>query len=129
MNWAYTGYEVVLKNISSTVGSKYYIKNGEWDLLDTQAKNYTSYYGVPYSELWFSLHFKRKPLYMIVNIVLPCCVLTFLSLFMFCLPCDSGEKVALGVTIVLSFSVFLLLIQQSMPETSDYVPLIGESTF
>ena len=38
---------------------------------------------------------------------------------------DSGEKVTLGLTVLLAFSVFMLLIAESMPATSSFVPLIG----
>ena len=40
-------------------------------------------------------------------------------------PTDSGEKIALGVTVLLAFSVFMLAIAEKMPETSESIPLIG----
>ena len=49
-----------------------------------------------------------------------------LSVTGFLLPPDSGEKVTLGLTVLLAFSVFMLLIAENMPATSSYVPLIGE---
>ena len=36
-----------------------------------------------------------------------------------------GEKIALGVTVILAFSVFMLAIAERMPETSESIPLIG----
>ncbi|CAF0902173.1 unnamed protein product [Didymodactylos carnosus] len=39
---------------------------------------------------------------------------------------ESGEKVSLGLTVLLAFSVFMLLIAESMPATSEFIPLIGE---
>jgi len=47
------------------------------------------------------------------------------ALFVFYLPPDSGEKVSLGITVLLSFSVFLLRISENVPKTSDCIPLIG----
>jgi len=38
---------------------------------------------------------------------------------------DSGEKVSLGITVLLSFSVFLLRISENIPKTSDCIPLMG----
>ena len=49
------------------------------------------------------------------------------KVLVFCLPPDSGEKIALGVTVLLAFSVFMLAIAEKMPETSESIPLIGES--
>ena len=40
------------------------------------------------------------------------------------MPPDSGEKIALGVTVILAFSVFMLVIAERMPETSESIPLI-----
>ena len=45
----------------------------------------------------------------------------------FLLPPDSGEKVTLGLTVLLAFSVFMLLVAENMPPTSEYIPLIGRS--
>ncbi len=67
----------------------------------------------------------RRTLYYLFNIIFPCLWLTILSLLGFWLPPDSGEKITLGITVLLAFSVFMLLIAESMPATSEFVPLIG----
>ena len=54
-------------------------------------------------------------------------MLSGLTCLTFYLPTESGEKVSLGLTVLLSFSVFMLLIAESMPATSEFIPLIGES--
>ena len=43
----------------------------------------------------------------------------------FYMPSDSGEKVTMGITTLLSMTVFLMLVADSMPPTSDVLPLIG----
>lgn len=53
-------------------------------------------------------------------------MMSALTLLVFCLPPDSGEKIALGITVLLAFSVFVLAIAEKMPETSDSMPLIGK---
>jgi hypothetical protein len=53
-------------------------------------------------------------------------MLSILTLLVFCLPPESGEKIALGITVLLAFSVFMLAIAESMPETSEYIPLISK---
>lgn len=73
----------------------------------------------------FRLHLRRKPRFYLINIVAPCVLLSALALFVFVLPPDSGEKVSLGITVLLSFSVFLLRISENIPKTSDCIPLIG----
>jgi len=46
-------------------------------------------------------------------------MLSVLTCLVFCLPPDSGEKIALGITVLLAFSVFMLAIAEKMPETSE----------
>ena len=78
-----------------------------------------------YPTIHFRLHLRRKPLYFIMNIVLPSIMLSMLVLLVFLLPAESGEKPSLGVTILLAFAVFILMIAESVPRTSDAVPIIG----
>ena len=54
-------------------------------------------------------------------------MMSTLTVLVFCLPPDSGEKIALGVTVLLAFSVFMLAIAEKMPETSESIPLIGRT--
>ena len=63
------------------------------------------------------------------NIVFPCMMMSTLTVLVFCLPPDSGEKIALGVTVLLAFSVFMLAIAEKMPETSESIPLIGKIVY
>ena len=44
----------------------------------------------------------------------------------FLLPPESGEKVNLGVTVLLSICVFLLMVSEKIPETSDNIPVLSE---
>ena len=75
----------------------------------------------------FTIYMRRKPLYYVMNIMLPCLMLSLLDLLVFCLPPESGEKVSLGITVLLSFSVFLLVIADNVPQTSETAPLLGKT--
>lgn len=50
------------------------------------------------------------------------------GVLVFCLPPESGEKVSLGVTVLLAMTVYQLLIAETIPPTSEVIPLIGAST-
>ena len=52
-------------------------------------------------------------------------VTSFMTLILFTLPPESGERMVMGVTILLSLAVFYLLASTHIPETSEVVPLIG----
>ena len=82
----------------------------------------------PFPDVTFWLHLRRRTAHYTLNVILPCVMLSVLTLTTFFLPADSGEKVTLGLTVLLSFSVFNLLIAENMPAKSDSVPLLGESS-
>jgi hypothetical protein len=52
-------------------------------------------------------------------------LISSLALLGFTLPPDSGEKLNLCVTIFMSLCVFMLMVAETMPQTSDTLPLIG----
>ncbi|XP_064608817.1 neuronal acetylcholine receptor subunit alpha-7-like [Liolophura sinensis] len=106
-----------------------FIRNGEWDLIDVPVKRNTRVYACcpdkDYPDITFTVRIRRRTLYYGFNIILPCVLISSMALLTFILPPDGGEKISLGVTIMLSLMVFLLLVAETMPPTSDAVPLIG----
>ena len=60
------------------------------------------------------------------NLVLPAVFITATTIMVFYLPAASGEKVSLGVTVLLALTVFLLMVAESMPPQSDSIPLMGK---
>ncbi|XP_052098173.1 neuronal acetylcholine receptor subunit alpha-2-like [Mytilus californianus] len=127
-SWTYDGFQVDLTNRSTFVDLSNYVYSGEWELLDIRVVRNEVYYAccpVPYPDVTFTIVIRRKTLYYLFNIIFPCLWLSILSLLGFWLPPDSGEKITLGITVLLAFSVFMLLIAENMPATSEFVPLIG----
>ncbi|XP_077592374.1 acetylcholine receptor subunit delta [Stigmatopora nigra] len=103
-------------------------ENGEWEVIHRPAKR-NAYKHIPmesnkHQDITFYLIIKRKPLFYIVNIIIPCVLISFLASLVYYLPADSGEKMTLSISVLLAQSVFLLLISQRLPETSISVPLI-----
>ena len=72
------------------------------------------------------IYLKRNTFFYLFNIIVPCCMLSILTLMTFWLPPTSCEKVTLGLNVFLAFSMFMLLIAEEVPASSDAVPLIGE---
>ena len=118
-----------MSNLSDTTDLSNYIKSGEWDLIRVEVVRNVVYYPCcpeePFPDVTFRIFMRRRVLYYLFNIILPCIWLSVLSLIGFWLPPDSGEKVTLGITVLLAFSVFMLLVAENIPETSEMVPLIG----
>lgn len=61
-----------------------------------------------------------------VNLIVPCVGISYLSVLVFYLPADSGEKIALSISILLSQTMFFLLISEIIPSTSLALPLLGK---
>ncbi|XP_043217875.1 neuronal acetylcholine receptor subunit alpha-10-like [Amphibalanus amphitrite] len=127
-SWTYNGFQVDVTNRTEQVDLTNYIPNGEWELLEARINRNVVYYSCcpePFPDVTITLIIRRKTLFYMYNIVLPCMMMSVLTLLVFCMPPESGEKIGLGVTVLLAFSVFMLAIAEKMPETSDSVPLIG----
>lgn len=119
-----------LINGSHKIGLDAYTESGEWQIIRTEASSGDQFYesdpGVPFPRVRFTLFLRRKPMFYMINIITPCITMSLLALLVFYLPPDSGEKVSLGITVLLSFSVFLLLVAENVPKTSEFVPLLGK---
>ena len=79
----------------------------------------------PHPDITYTLHMRRRTFYYLFNIIVPCIMLSILTLLTFWLPTTSGEKISLGLSVFLAFSMFMLLIAEEVPATSESVPLIG----
>ncbi|XP_043065234.1 neuronal acetylcholine receptor subunit alpha-7 [Drosophila ficusphila] len=128
-SWTYDGNQLDLVLNSEDGGDlSDFITNGEWYLIAMPGKKNTIVYACcpePYVDITFTIQIRRRTLYYFFNLIVPCVLISSMALLGFTLPPDSGEKLTLGVTILLSLTVFLNLVAESMPTTSDAVPLIG----
>ncbi|XP_037912237.1 neuronal acetylcholine receptor subunit alpha-7 isoform X2 [Hermetia illucens] len=128
-SWTYDGNQLDLVLNSEEGGDlSDFITNGEWYLIGMPGTKNTITYQCcpePYVDITFTIKIRRRTLYYFFNLIVPCVLISSMALLGFTLPPDSGEKLTLGVTILLSLTVFLNLVAESMPTTSDAVPLIG----
>ncbi|KDR22512.1 Acetylcholine receptor subunit alpha-type acr-16 [Zootermopsis nevadensis] len=121
-SWTYDGNQLDLVLNSEKGGDlSDFITNGEWYLIENMYQCCPE----PYVDVTFTIQIRRRTLYYFFNLIVPCVLISSMALLGFTLPPDSGEKLTLGVTILLSLTVFLNLVAEKMPSTSDAVPLIG----
>lgn len=114
--WSSNQEEVNLTKGSKDVDLERYEENGEWDLL---AANIESKHLDGEGAVIISLFMKRKPLFYVLNILFPVLLLSFLNVFVFLLPADSGEKISFSITVFLAFAVFLTIVSTSIPKNSN----------
>ncbi|XP_023930299.1 neuronal acetylcholine receptor subunit alpha-9-like [Lingula anatina] len=128
-SWSYHGFQLDVTNRSASGDTSSFVDNGEWELVDIPVRRHVVMYGCcpePYPDVTFYIVIKRRSLYYIFNIVLPCVLISSIALVVFYLPPESGEKIALVITVLLALTVFMLLIAEIMPPQSEVVPLIGQ---
>ncbi|MBN3310252.1 ACHA7 protein, partial [Amia calva] len=126
-SWTHNGWLLDLQMLEVDIST--YISNGEWDLVGVPGKRNELYYECckePYPDVTFTVTMRRRTLYYGLNLLIPCVLISGLALLVFLLPADSGEKISLGITVLLSLTVFMLLVAEIMPATSDSVPLIAQ---
>lgn len=99
----------------------YFTQNSNWDI--TNNRQYIRYKAV-ITEIIFELSIKRQPVYYIVVIIVPTILFALMNPLVFLLPVDSGERVSLGMTILLSYAIFLTIVASSLPASSNPMCLL-----
>ncbi|XP_033334807.1 nicotinic acetylcholine receptor alpha4 isoform X2 [Megalopta genalis] len=137
-SWTYDGFKVDLRHMDEKSGSNVvdvgvdlseFYMSVEWDILEVPAVRNEKFYTCcdePYLDITFNITMRRKTLFYTVNIIIPCMGISFLTVLTFYLPSDSGEKVTLSISILISLHVFFLLVVEIIPPTSLVVPLLGK---
>ncbi|XP_068170881.1 neuronal acetylcholine receptor subunit alpha-3 [Antennarius striatus] len=128
-SWTYDKAKIDLVLIGSTINFKDFWETGEWMIIDAPGYKHDIKYNCCeeiYTDITYSLYIRRLPLFYTINMIIPCLLISFLTVLVFYLPSDCGEKVTLCISVLLSLTVFLLVITETIPSTSLVIPLIGE---
>lgn len=115
--WGYLEDEMYLKALQSSVDMTYYDENAQWRVVGAKVEQHSvkEYDGL----VAVVLSLKRKPEYYAVNIIAPIFMLCILNPLVFLLPTESGERISYTITIFLSLAVFMTLISDNMPKSSE----------
>ncbi|ELT89403.1 hypothetical protein CAPTEDRAFT_123138, partial [Capitella teleta] len=128
--WAYKSSRMNLTSVRDVIETHEFKVNGEWAIRGTVARweeiTLPCCPDIRYSKVVFVMVLDRRYMFYIMNIVLPCSLLSVLILVVFCVPPDAGEKISAGISVLLAFTVFLLMLADNVPRTSLDVPIIGE---
>uniref|UniRef100_A0A8C3HUA5 Cholinergic receptor nicotinic epsilon subunit n=1 Tax=Chrysemys picta bellii TaxID=8478 RepID=A0A8C3HUA5_CHRPI len=108
-----------------------FTENGEWAIRHRPAWKVLhpelGREALGFQEIRFSLIIQRKPLFYVINIIVPCVLISSVVVLVYFLPAQAGgQKCTLSISVLLAQTVFLFLIAQKIPETSLSVPLIGK---
>lgn len=122
-SWTYDGTKLDLffyQNLTEFSLSDY-IKATEWDITKNMAKKSEKFYDccldTPYPDLTFHLRIKRKVAFYSFILILPCLLLSLLTLVIFWVPPESPAKLVLGTYVG-------YIINEGSTSTSYDAPLI-----
>lgn len=103
--------------------------NKEWIIVEISKKNATTIIAntLKYDRVIFTIKFKRKPTFLILNILTPIIGLGLINPVVFVLPESSGERVSLAVTILLTVVFFLNVVADRLPPISDPISMLNIS--
>ncbi|XP_077992883.1 acetylcholine receptor subunit alpha-like [Glandiceps talaboti] len=127
--WQYTHNFVQAESLTDQSIINGAIENSEWAVLNGTIDVIVMYTYFPV-EAWslvvMTLTFKRKPSYYVMNIIIPATLMALLTLLVHIIPCDCGEKMSFSVSLLISMSVFNLMVGNLLPATSESVPLLAQ---
>uniref|UniRef100_A0A8C3WKI2 Cholinergic receptor nicotinic alpha 2 subunit n=1 Tax=Catagonus wagneri TaxID=51154 RepID=A0A8C3WKI2_9CETA len=128
-SWTYDKAKIDLVQMEQAVDLKDYWESGEWAIVNATGTYTSKKYDCCaeiYPDVTYAFVIRRLPLFYTVNLIVPCLLISCLTVLVFYLPSDCGEKITLCISVLLSLTVFLLLITEIIPSTSLVIPLIGE---
>ncbi|XP_016329890.1 neuronal acetylcholine receptor subunit alpha-5-like [Sinocyclocheilus anshuiensis] len=121
-SWTYDGFQVDILLEDVHVDKRDYFDNGEWEIVTaTGSRGLRSDGTFFYPSITYSFIIRRLPLFYTLFLIIPCIGLSFLTVLVFYLPSNGGEKISLCTSVLVSLTVFLLVIEEIIPSSSKVV--------
>ncbi|XP_042369567.1 5-hydroxytryptamine receptor 3A-like [Plectropomus leopardus] len=100
---------------------------GEWELIGLSVKisELPSWKNETYHEIRFFVSVRRRATLYVVNLLMPSCFLITVDLLSFLLPPKSVDRSLFKMTLILGYTVFLLIMNDLLPITGNTIPLIN----
>ncbi|XP_053373978.1 acetylcholine receptor subunit alpha-like [Mercenaria mercenaria] len=118
----YNEYEVQLVAATDKFSLEVYQENTIWSIEKTEVKITQTGGG---SQIDLIIYLNRKPSFVIINVVMPILFLSLLNVFVFLLIPESGERVSYCITVLLAIAVFMTIVSDMLPRSSEPVPIIS----
>ncbi|KAL3864260.1 hypothetical protein ACJMK2_005961 [Sinanodonta woodiana] len=120
--WSYFKTEVQLTDGSVGVTLTQYEENSAWTVVSSYVDTLQQSSD---ATVVFTMKLKRKPLFFLLNVIVPVIMLSIMNACVFVLPAKSDEKASFSVTVFLSLAVFLTIVTSTLPQNSDKVSFLG----
>lgn len=120
--WGYPSSSIVVQAPNPKVGMFYFIEHDTWEIVH-QRVNTVSDIFLTYVSVDITM--KRHPGFAVINVVAPLIFFGLMNIFVFILPIESGERLSYCVTVLLAIAVFLTIVEQNLPPTSDPISILS----
>ncbi|KAK6170294.1 hypothetical protein SNE40_018716 [Patella caerulea] len=129
-SWTYNGdrMDVDFYENKNYIDLTEYVPSNAWTIIDVPGKRNVHIYSCcpePYVDLTYDLVFQRKATLYNYILILPCVLLTSITLVLFWIPPESPAKMQLGLTEFIAFFVLLKILEKNLPPGSSVMPLLG----
>ena len=125
-SWRYTQDRLEWHFIKNKTRLSHFQGSNTWSLIDTmQFTNAMRYPFGTWQDLKIFYTFKRNPNQYVINVVITCMALCALSAFSFFVPCSSGERLGLCLSVVISISVYQLVAMDVIPRGTETTPFLS----
>ncbi|XP_031564356.1 neuronal acetylcholine receptor subunit alpha-7-like isoform X2 [Actinia tenebrosa] len=127
-SWSFDGSQLALRMESPTADLSSYLPSAEWELIEIPGEFHSVVYACcanPYHDIEYMVKIRRRSLFYAIYLIIPCAMISMLTLLMFLLPPECNERMTVGMAILVGLSFFFLLVAENMPATAEGVPLIG----
>uniref|UniRef100_A0AAQ4RC65 5-hydroxytryptamine receptor 3A n=1 Tax=Gasterosteus aculeatus aculeatus TaxID=481459 RepID=A0AAQ4RC65_GASAC len=116
----------MLLNIYTKSSPRYLEASGEWELVDILGEASILQFGVDeWDIITFWVVIKRRPVLYVVNLLIPSSFLMLIDILSFYLPPHSVDRASFKMTLILGYTVFLLIMNDLLPSTANGTPIIG----
>ncbi|KAM4614157.1 5-hydroxytryptamine receptor 3A-like [Discoglossus pictus] len=120
---------IMLPRANSTKVTEYsrkiFASKGDWNLVGISVQNQTyETEGDWYNQVIYKIMIKRAPVVYVINLIVPACLMVLLDIFSMFIQIGTGERLGFKITIILGFSVLLLILNNLLPN-SDSPPVLG----
>ncbi|KAI0214300.1 hypothetical protein LSAT2_000616 [Lamellibrachia satsuma] len=129
-SWSHHSGELILRPQTTIVHTNEYKRNenGEWNVLGVKGHVYSRRFACCKEIFTYAIYFvvmKRRPLFYLFHLAFPISLFMVIGVFVFIVPPESGEKVDLAMSVLLSMSFFMLVLMDNIPPSSETISLFA----
>uniref|UniRef100_A0A4W4E7L4 5-hydroxytryptamine (serotonin) receptor 3A n=1 Tax=Electrophorus electricus TaxID=8005 RepID=A0A4W4E7L4_ELEEL len=104
----------------------HHVQTGEWELVVILGEEGILKFDIDeWDIITFWVVIKRRPILYVVNLLIPSAFLMIIDILSFYLPPHSVDRASFKMTLILGYTVFLLIMNDLLPSTANGTPIIG----